>query len=1000
MAIFSAFTNLCLPNLICIASALSTICQKLSACFGAEGASVTTISPQADETVIEEPSSPSVPPQSTNEERSQFDVFLSFRGEDTRKRFTDHLFEVLKLRGVYPFRDSENLGKGEKIEKLSEYIEKSKICVPIISKGYADSKWCLKELAKIMECNKKVIPVFFEVNPSDVKRQDGLFASAFKTHESNGKLNQEDVRKWREALVKVGNISGFTLEDVHGYEAKLVNIIVKKVLDEVNPSHLDVGEYVIGQEPHLEKLMRVMDLESKDVRMIGIHGMGGIGKTTLAKAIYNKVLPRFEACSFISDVRSKSLETLQQQLLNDVFGHEESHNITNKSRGIRLITRKIGTKKVLIILDGVDSRDQLLALAGSRNWFKDGSRILITTRDIKPLIDHGVKKDDEIYELTGLSHNDSIKLFCFHAFRSENPPNKKLEDLCDEAVESIQGLPLALIVIGSQFFDLTTEQERRDLLEELKESQHKHIFDMLKLSYDSLDDNEKQVFLDIACFFIGRWEVNDVKQFWKECAFRPEAAINVLQHKALIKIVNWDDKYENSLEARVERWRFEMHDQIRDMGRKIVDDQEKEGKCSRLWKYDDSRVKRALQRQGIPSIEGIMLQVEETELGAPDLQQMDDLRLFHVDGATLEGFPDFADDLKWLGLPNCEHYHDPLTVATSIPRDHLIVLDLYHNNHVASLLLEECKPGRMQIFHKLKIIDLSCTSITATPDFTSIPCLVKLTLIECKELVEVHESVGQLKSLVWLNLRGCEKLRGLPDTICNLISLEFLSLQHCKMVVQLPKELGNLTSLRHLDLRMDNDFRSLPIFTRKLCDLENLFIEDGISGIVSMGDDECLVAASQLICSSASIVEALPDSCCRRKTQFQLVDGMVEELVAQSFISSWENLESLILNCRSLKSLPAWVGQLQKLKLLEVYSSSLTLVDDALPLESIEKLVLECVSLQHVSTFERKTENLKHLNLKCKKMETVPDWIGSSSNLETLKLRGCSTPTISLRSTS
>ncbi|CAN6446077.1 unnamed protein product [Victoria cruziana] len=981
MAIFPLFV-------IGLLIVLAVVLQKLRAFFNA-----------AEIRSEEEPSTPSPASSPKIREGSEFDVFISFRGKDTRKGFTDHLYEGLKLRGASPFRDGENLGKGEKIERLFEYIEKSKVCIPIISQGYADSKWCLKELAQMLELKKKVIPVFFEVDPSHVKHQSGPFGKGFEEHEANGELKAEEVRKWREAFVEVGRLSGYTLDDAGGYEGKLVNIIVKKVLDEVNPRHFDVGEYVVGHESHLEKLMGAIALESNDVRMMGIHGMGGIGKTTLAKAICNQLLSGFEACSFLSDVRSKDkIESLQQQLLNDVFGRDESHDITDKSRGIAVIKERIGTKRVLIVLDDVDHRNQLGALVGSRDWFKGGSRIIITTRDIKPLIEHGVKKDDEIYELRGLSPDDSMKLFCHHAFRSEKPPNEEFAELCDEAISSIRGLPLALQVFGSQFFDIRTEKEWRYLLAKLKENQHKEIFDKLKLSYDSLDNNEKHVFLDIACFFLGqrngyrRWDVDEVKEFWEGCGFHPEHAIHVLKHKALIKIFEYYEWYGDSLEERVGRCCFEMHDQLRDMGRKIV---EEEGKsCSRLW--DDPKVKRALQGRGkgVRSVEGIVFVSQEEEdemeqLCSPDLQQMHDLRMFQVGGGRFEGLPRFPNTLKWLGLPNCQH-HVP-TDAASIPGDDLVVLDLSNNDHVAGLLLST---SRAQKFRKLRILDLSFTRITATPDFSTIPCLVKLTLEYCRELVEVDESVGQLKDLAWLNLTACLQLRELPDTICNLTSLEFLSLKDCGRLVQLPEEFGNLTSLKHLDLRTGDDddgtynWIRLPKSMRKLRDLENMLIGKNIRGIISTGSDRCLVAASELMCSSASVIEALPDACCEKKTQLELTDNALEDLTDES-VRRWENMESLTLNCRSLKSLPAWFRQLQKLQFLEVHSSKLTLVDDALPLETLEILTLECAALENdPSSVNRKAESLKHLALKCKKMETVPDWVGSSSNLETFKLDG------------
>ncbi|CAN6446074.1 unnamed protein product [Victoria cruziana] len=931
------------PFVNCLSDVLIVVFEKLRALFNA-----------AEIRSEAEPSTPSSASSPKIREGSEFDVFLSFRGEDTRKGFTGHLYEGLKLRGVSPFIDNENLQKGVKIEKLFEYIEKSKVCIPIISEGYAHSKWCLKELAQMLELKKKVIPVFFDVDPSHVKHQSSPFSEWFKKHQADGELTAEEMRKRREAFVEVGRLSGYTLNDADGYEAKLVNIIVKRVLDEVNPRHLDVGQYVIGHEPHLQKLMGTIALESNDVRMMGIHGMGGIGKTTLAKAIYNQLLSRFEGCSFLSDVRSKGIESLQQQLLNDVFGRDKSHKITDTSRGIELIKRKIGTKKVLIVLDDVDHRNQLLALVGSRDWFKGGSRIIITTRDIGPLSQHEVKKDDEIYELTGLSPDDSMKLFCHHAFRSEKPPNEQLAKLCDEAISSIQGLPLALEVFGSQFFDIDTEnvKEWRDLLAKLKENQNKEIFDKLKLSYDSLDDNEKHVFLDIACFFLGEkygsrpwgwkwWEVDEVKEFWEGCGFHPEHAINVLKHKALIKIIQWHGDYD--LEGRVGRWRFEMHDQIRDMGRKIVEDEGKGKSCSPLWKYDDLKVKRALQGRpkGVRSIQGIVFVSQEEEdemeqLCSPDLQQMHELRMFHVRGGRFEGLPRFPETLKWLGLPDCKHQVP--TDAASITGDDLVVLDLYKNNDVADLLLST---SRTQIFLNLKILDLSFTHITTTPDFSTIPRLVKLTLVGCWELVEVGESVGKLKNLAWLNLRRCRKLRELPDTICNLTSLEFLSLEDCEMLVQLPEEFGNFTSLKHLDLRTGT-WLSLPKSMRKLCGLENMLIGKNIRGIISTGSDRCLVAASQLICSSAAVIEALPDACCKRKTQLQLIDDVVEDLT-DLFVRRWENMESMTLNCKELIEVHGSIGIFNKLKFLKITGCPMLerLPDSICELGSLESLDLK-----------------------------------------------------------
>ena len=108
---------------------------------------------------------------SSSSRKSKYDVFLSFRGEDTRKSFTDHLYTTLKQKGIFTFRDDEKLERGKPIKpELLEAIEESLFAIVILSKNYASSTWCLDELVKIMECKDKigliVHPIFYDVDPS------------------------------------------------------------------------------------------------------------------------------------------------------------------------------------------------------------------------------------------------------------------------------------------------------------------------------------------------------------------------------------------------------------------------------------------------------------------------------------------------------------------------------------------------------------------------------------------------------------------------------------------------------------------------------------------------------------------------------------------------------------------------------------------------------------------------------------------------------------------
>ena len=155
---------------------------------------------------------------SSSSRRWIYDVFLSFRGMDTRNNFTDHLYAALQRSGIFTFRDNERLERGKSISpELLKAIEESRISIVILSKNYASSTWCLDELAKIIHCMKvmgmTVLPIFYDVDPSDVRKQMGTFAQAFAEHEERLKENTERVKTWRDALSEVANLTGWHSQD-------------------------------------------------------------------------------------------------------------------------------------------------------------------------------------------------------------------------------------------------------------------------------------------------------------------------------------------------------------------------------------------------------------------------------------------------------------------------------------------------------------------------------------------------------------------------------------------------------------------------------------------------------------------------------------------------------------------------------------------------------------------------------------------------------------------
>ncbi|KAM4099851.1 hypothetical protein ACB094_05G023400 [Castanea mollissima] len=141
-----------------------------------------------------------------------YDVFLNFRGEDTRYNFISHLYQALCDKGFNTFIDND-LQRGEEISmELFKAIELSMISIVVFSENYASSSWCLNELIKILECRNNgqlVLPIFYKVDPSEIRKQKGKFGVALAQHEENSNDNREKVQWWRRALTKAASLSGF-----------------------------------------------------------------------------------------------------------------------------------------------------------------------------------------------------------------------------------------------------------------------------------------------------------------------------------------------------------------------------------------------------------------------------------------------------------------------------------------------------------------------------------------------------------------------------------------------------------------------------------------------------------------------------------------------------------------------------------------------------------------------------------------------------------------------
>ncbi|CAL8107931.1 unnamed protein product [Prunus armeniaca] len=701
----------------------------------------------------------------------KYQVFLSFRGEDTRKGFTGHLHAALSDAGIRAFLDDNELERAEFIKnQLEQAIHGSMISIIVFSKRYADSSWCLDELVKIMECRErlgqKVIPLFYNVDPSDVRKQTGSFAQAFEKHEAGiceGKHEKEKVQRWRNALTQAANLSGEDLKNAdNGHEAKFINKILGVVNKQLyNKYRLDI-KHPVGITSRVKVLSNYLDIEnsgSKDVvRMIG----------------------SFEGRSFLENVREvianqpMGLVRLQRQLLNDILKSKGPKKVDSVPKGIEMIRKRLPCKRALVIIDDADDLHQLEAIAGARDWFGPGSRIVITTRNKHLLEQVGV---DSTCIAEKMDEEEALEFFSWHAFK-RGYPNQEYLDLSKRVIRYCQGLPLALRVVGS-FLIRRSIAGWESHLEKLQRSPDGDIQKILRISYDGLPDHTtRKIFLDISCFFIGM-DKDYVTQILDGCGFYATIGISVLIERCLVTVS--------------EQNKLMIHDLLRDMGREIVcknADGHPEN-FSRLWKRED--VTDVLSDEsGTKKIEGVALDsdLDLTRFSAQAFTNMKKLRLLHLSKVELTGeFKDFPKNLMWLRW----HYFPLESMPDDFPmQPKLVGLDLRHSK--LKIVWKDCK-----LHQNLKILNLSGSlRLTKSPDFSKLPNLEELILQHCVSLSEVHSSIGDLGRLVLVNLQGCETLRDLPLNFYKSKSIETLILNGCWSFKNLAEGLGDMVSLTTL----------------------------------------------------------------------------------------------------------------------------------------------------------------------------------------------------------
>lgn len=397
-----------------------------------------------------------------------YDVFINHRGPDSKKTIVSHVYRRLTLHGLRAFLDAEELQEGQSIShQIAKAIETASVHVLIFSPRYAESPWCLNELLLILQSGTPVVPVFYHVKPSFLRGNYGPYAQALSIHEERQRYAFEHIQQWRAALSGVSDIWGFEIEAFNGDEAELVEKVVERVLKIVVKS-APIENRPLPSRQQADEEQRSHSLKEKieefeeripwhqqteNPHIVGIVGSAGIGKTTLAKELFDRKKSFFSRSFFLSNVREKArkngLHFLQRELCKGLINLDiQVDSVTGRELFEENVSYIYGSS-ALVVLDDVDHLDQLQKLlpgqnySASKNWI-----ILITSRNEAVLLEYGIE-GSSIYNLSGLNLEHSKQLFCYKAFNQDPPPPAEFEHVVDKFLEACEGFPFHLELYGT-----------------------------------------------------------------------------------------------------------------------------------------------------------------------------------------------------------------------------------------------------------------------------------------------------------------------------------------------------------------------------------------------------------------------------------------------------------------------------------------------------------------------------------------------------------------------
>ncbi|XP_022717396.1 putative disease resistance protein At4g10780 [Durio zibethinus] len=579
-----------------------------------------------------------------------------------------------------------------------------------------------------------------------------------------GKIVKGEVKKWLLDVQEINekiqamyqraqNVSCFSRACLGKRVAEIIELVQKTfergkftgalVIDNLSTAGVAAElEYLEGETIVKEEIWNY--LMGNEIGMIGVCGMGGMGKTTVMKHIYNQLLKETKApfANVIWVTVSKELNTTKvQQVIANALNIASLPEPEQERERVAVLMEELGKGRYVLILDDVWKKFPLSELGIPKPTSGNGSKLVLTSRSIEVCR----SMDCEIVKVQPLSNEESMNLFLEHVGRGvlEVP---SLKEILGPIVRECDGLPLAIVVLAGSMKGIYDVHEWSNALRELREhvrtvkGTDEEIYERLKFSYDRLVDSKIQNCFLYCSLYPEDYKISRMEliEHWIDEGFLEIGSRKVLYnlgHTILNRLEN------NCLLEKVDDRKVKMHDVLRDMA---------------LYIKDRSRfmVKAGMGLRELPSKQEWAEDLEKVSLMRNDISEFPpDLSPNCKILSTL--FLQNNENLQWIPELFFQHMHG------------LCILDL-------SFTCIEQLPDSVSNLEKLNALVLfGCHKMRYVPSLEKLKALRKLDL--CYTAIEkVPDGLEMLANLTYLNLYT-ECLKELPIAILPKLScLQYL----------------------------------------------------------------------------------------------------------------------------------------------------------------------------------------------------------------------------------